>query len=83
MIKLHLIDVILQFFVMLLSSLWWIQGVWKKNSKFQIFKAMKSTSKTIFNHYILTNTFNDKFWRSQFDILYLSTKHNNRGQHEK
>ena len=55
----------------------------KMKSNFRIFKVMKSTSKTIFRHYVLSGIFNDKFWRSHLDILYRSTQHSNAEHHEK
>ena len=44
---------------------------------------MKPTSKTIFNHLLLSITFNDKFWRSRLDILLLIIEHNNVCHHKK
>ena len=41
--------------------------------KFKIFKVMKLTFKIIFSKLLLHITFEDRFWRSQIDILYLST----------
>jgi hypothetical protein len=55
----------------------------EKYSNFKIVKVMKSTSKTRLNHLLSSITFNDKYWRSQLDILHLSIKHNNKGRREK
>ena len=52
----------------------------KFNSK--IFKVMKSTSKTIFSHYLLSRSLMMSFEDLIFDILYLSISHDNRGHHE-
>ena len=54
---------------MMLSNLYWIQGIWREKSNFKIFKVMKSTFKTIFSHYPLSSIFNNKFWRFHLDIL--------------
>ena len=35
--------------------------------------------KTKFNYFLLSITSDNKFWRSQLDILHLSIQHNNRG----
>ena len=45
----------------------------EKKFKFKIFKVMKSTFKIIFSQLLLRITFDDRFWRSHIDILYLST----------
>ena len=45
----------------------------KKNFKFKIFKLMKFTFKTRFSQLLLRIAFDDRFWRSNIDILYLST----------
>ena len=45
----------------------------KKEFKFKIFKVMKLTFKIIFSQFLLRITFDDRFWRSHIDILYLST----------
>ena len=69
--------------------LWWCPEVYnefkkyEEKSNFKIFKFMKSTSKTKFTLLLLSITFNDKFWRSQLNILCLFNLHNNKGHHEK
>ena len=50
----------------------------KSKFNFKICKVIKFTLKTIFNHVLLTITFNDKFWRSKLNILHLSIEHNNK-----
>ena len=40
----------------------------ENKSNLKIFKVMKSMSKTRISHCLLSNTFNDKFWRSLLDI---------------
>jgi hypothetical protein len=55
----------------------------KKNPKFKIVKDMKFTSKTRFNHLLLSITLYDTYWKSQLDFLYLSIQHNNKGHREK
>ena len=45
----------------------------EKHSKFKIFKVMKFTFKTRFSQLLLRITFDDRFRRSNIDILYLST----------
>lgn len=44
---------------------------------------MKSTSITRFNHLLLSIAFNEDLFSSQFDILHLSSLHNNKGYHKK
>ena len=56
---------------------------YEKKFNFKIVKVVKSTSKTRLNHLLLSITFNDKYWRSQLDVLYTSIQHNNKGHHEK
>ena len=63
----------------------------EKKSNSNLFKDMKSMSKTRFSHYLLSynclpvqsKELRAKFWRSHLNILYLSTWHNNKGRHEK
>ena len=43
-----------------------------EKSNFKIFKVMKSTSNSIFSHYLLSITFDDKFLKTHIDILYSS-----------
>ena len=57
--------------------------MWKKKFQFKIFKVMKLTFNILFSQLLLRITFDDKFWRSHIDILYLSTQLNNGGHHEK
>ena len=58
--------------------LWWWPQIYNdfkeydKNSNFKIFKVMKSIFKSKFNHVLLNINYNDKFWRSQLDMLHLS-----------
>ena len=54
-----------------------------KKIKYKIFKVMKLTFKNIFSKLLLRLTFDDRFWRSHIDILYLNTYLNNRGHREK
>ena len=61
MIELHSIDVFVQIFVMVPSSFIMNSRNMKKKSNFIIFKAMKSTSKSRFGHYLLSSILNDKF----------------------
>jgi hypothetical protein len=58
-------------FLLVPSSLGWFQGIYKK-SQLQNFQGHESTSKTRNMHYLLSNIFNDKFWRSHLDVLYLN-----------
>ena len=44
----------------------------KRNSNLKIFKVMQSTTKSRFNHLLLSITFDDKFSRVQLDALRLS-----------
>jgi hypothetical protein len=44
----------------------------EENYNFKILKVVKSTSKTILNHLLLSIIFNDKYYRSQLDFLHLS-----------
>ena len=46
---------------------------YEKNFKFKIFKVMKLTFKIIFSQLLLHITFDDRFWKSHINILYLST----------
>ena len=55
----------------------------KQDSKLNIFKAMKFTSKPKFSHLLLSITFDDKLGRSHLDILDLGTWQKYRGHHEK
>ena len=58
--------------------LWWSPQVdnefkeYKKNSNFKIVKIMRFMSKTRLIQLLLSIIVNDKFWRSQLDILNLS-----------
>ena len=48
-----------------------------------MFKVMKSTSVTRFNHLLFNIIVNDKLWIFKLDVLHWSIQHNNRGHHDK
>ena len=45
----------------------------KKKFKFKILKVLKLAFKVILSQLLLRVTFDDRFWSSHIDILYLST----------
>ena len=49
---------------------------YEKIFKFKIFKVMKLAFKIIFSQLLLRIIFDDRFWRSHIEILYLSTQLN-------
>ena len=72
------------------KNLWWWSQEYNEfkedekkipNSKY--LRSSNLCSEIIFNHVLLSITFNDKFWRFQLDILHLSLQHNIRVHHEK
>ena len=66
-----------KYIMILYKVLWWCPRVdnefkeYENKIHVQIVKVMKSMSKTKLNHFLLSITFNDKFWGSQLDILNL------------
>ena len=66
-IKSHWIDDFLQNYFS--SSVKWIKRIWKNKIKPKRVKVMNFSFKTGSSHLFLSNTFDDKFWRSHLSIL--------------